>query len=32
MNFHHTVALAIVGWYLMAPIPGHDPAVAIYIS
>jgi hypothetical protein len=25
MNLRHAVALAIVGWYLMVPLPGNDP-------
>ena len=24
MNLHHAAALALVGWYLMVPIPGND--------
>ena len=25
MNLRHAAALALVGWYLMVPIPGNDP-------
>jgi hypothetical protein len=25
MKLRHASALALVGWYLMAPIPGNDP-------
>jgi hypothetical protein len=25
MNLRHVAALALVGWYLMVPLPGNDP-------
>jgi hypothetical protein len=25
MNLRHAAALALVGWYLMVPLPGNDP-------
>jgi len=25
VNLRHAAALALVGWYLMVPIPGNDP-------
>jgi hypothetical protein len=25
VKYRHTAALAVAGWYLMAPVPGNDP-------